>query len=319
MAVQPEVLAHVHGRSRRARPWAPWPVTRSCRRRRSSPRRRSRGATPVRSDGHARGRAGARDAVSWGVVPPDMRCAFQVVPPSVVATITALPAADAFGPATPTAQQRRASGTTPRRARRCRPVRADRPPAVCPSARRARGRPGGVGWPVSAQPDTGAASQRAGQSGRRRDARHAGAGHEAWTHGGPTIAVGGNLSVHRWLPSLGGLGRPAHHGTDAAGRRPRASSGGDGATPDLRRLLPGLRARYPAVGPAARTGHETDPLGRRGGAGHAHGLPVRRGRAGARDLEQRDRAPPPPGNVDSALGVGVAVVAVLLSAWLVAA
>ena len=47
--------------------------------------------------------------LSCGVLPPATCCAFQVTPPLVVAAITVAPLGGAgLGPATPTAQQRRA-------------------------------------------------------------------------------------------------------------------------------------------------------------------------------------------------------------------
>ena len=52
---------------------------------------------------------GHETPLSWGVLPPTTCCAFHEMPPSVVATITVVPPAGAgSGPATPTAQQRRA-------------------------------------------------------------------------------------------------------------------------------------------------------------------------------------------------------------------
>ncbi len=48
-------------------------------------------------------------ALSCGVLPPATCCAFQEIPPSVVAAMTVVPDGGAgLGPATPTAQQRRA-------------------------------------------------------------------------------------------------------------------------------------------------------------------------------------------------------------------
>ena len=61
--------------------------------------------------------AGQDTPLSCGVLPPATVCAFQVLPPLVVATITVAPVAGpGLGPATPTAQQRRtvAHETAPR-------------------------------------------------------------------------------------------------------------------------------------------------------------------------------------------------------------
>ena len=97
--------------------------------------------------------------LSCGVLPPATCCAFHPMPPSVVATITSAPAVGGFGPATPTAQHRRAVGhdTAPSSPV---PLGAGCPttsgvPFGSPSTWVVRGE---LGCPVSAQPDAVAAS-----------------------------------------------------------------------------------------------------------------------------------------------------------------
>ena len=281
---------------------------------------------PVGADRHALGRPWDRTPRSArGCCRPTTCCAFHVMPPLVVAAITVAPVAGAgLGPATPTAQQRRAvaQDTAPRS-----PV------------------PLGAGWPTAsgvpvASPRTRARLGCTRVSGQRTARRGDGDGSEnqeqAATASPDTPVAetrgvearhednsgGGRISpcTVRY-PRSGGLGRPADHRADAAGRRPRAAARGHRPDPHLRRLLPRLPSRDRRLGaPPAAGARRRHPL-RPGRRRSSCSPPALLGYAGrvigtwSNVTVRRHHL----GNVDAVLGVGVAVVAVLLSVWVVAA
>ena len=244
-------------------------------------------------------RVGHEMPLSCGVVPPVTCCGSQVVPPFLVATMTVAPPGAGLGPATPTAQQWRASahddGPELARAGGCRLADGERGPLGLTEDARRRGR-----------------ARVPGQRTARRAERHRSEEEDQAVAacGHPCVearrveprqddnSCGGCIfGCTVGYPRSGGLGRPADHRLHAPGGSPGAPARGHRAAPHLRRVHPRVPSRDPRVAAAAADGstRRPHPLGRRRDPRDRVGVPLRLRRADPRHVEQRHCATTPPG------------------------